>query len=494
MNKNSQDITATQLPGALAAQRARVAGRDVAAAPESDAPADDPRVTNAVEEYLAALEQGARLKREEFLARHAEVAAPLAECLEALEFLHVAVGGLRVDRGGLEGPFLPESSSAGLLGDFRILRELGRGGMGVVYEAEQISLCRRVALKVLPFAAVLDARNLARFKTEALAAAQLDHPGIVDVYGVGCERGVHYYAMRFIQGRTLAAVIAEARLTRSRRTGPATDSVSCVENDAEQPSAPEAPDAALVPTQTLDSLSTAALTGSTAWFRTIAQIGVQVAEALHHAHEHGIVHRDIKPSNLLVDGEGKVRITDFGLAQVESDATLTLSGDLLGTLRYMSPEQIVGNRADVDHRTDIYSLGATLYELLAREPAFPGNDRRGLLRQIAEEEPRPLRRLDRAIPADLETVVQKAMAREPVFRYATAQEFAADLQRFLQHQPVLARRPNLLERTAKWSRRHRGLVVSAFVLMLFAIVALAASTIVISYQRNLARQEHRRAE
>jgi WD40 repeat protein/serine/threonine protein kinase len=481
MNNDHRDVTATPLSDAPEEQRVGAAGLGAAPPAEGDAPADDPRVTSAIEEYLAALEHGARPRRGEFLAQHAEVAGPLAECLDALDFLHTAVGGLRVHRGGPDALTLSDSASAGLLGDFRIVRELGRGGMGVVYEAEQISLCRRVALKVLPFAAVLDPRNLARFKTEALAAAQLDHPGIVDVYGVGCERGVHYYAMRYIQGRTLAAVIAEARLA-----GATADPARAAERGNE--------DAALVPTQPLDLLSTAVLTGSTAWYRTTAEIGVQVAEALDHAHQHGVVHRDIKPSNLLVDGEGKVRITDFGLAQVETDATLTLSGDLLGTLRYMSPEQIQGSRAGVDHRTDIYSLGVTLYELLAREPAFPGNDRKNLLRQIAEEEPRPLRRIDRAIPADLETVVQKAMAREPAFRYATAGEFAADLRRFLEHKPVLARRPNLVERTAKWTRRHRGLVVSAFVLMLFAIAALAASTIVISQQRDVAQLERTRAE
>jgi WD40 repeat protein len=355
--------------------------------------------------------------------------------------------------------------------------------MGVVYEAEQVSLGRRVALKVLPFAAVLDPRNLARFKTEALAAAQLDHPGIVDVYGVGCERGVHYYAMRYIQGRTLADLIAEGH--RSRALVSRTDADRGNEDYADE---------ILTPTQPLDFLSTAVLTDGTAWFRIAAQIGVQVAEALDHAHEHGVVHRDIKPSNLLVDGEGKVRITDFGLAQVETDTTLTLSGDLLGTLRYMSPEQVLGSRSGVDHRTDIYSLGVTLYELLARKPAFSGHDRKSLLREITAEEPRSLRRVDRAIPADLETVVQKAMAREPAFRYATAEELAADLRRFLEHKPVLARRPNFVERTAKWTRRHRGLVASAFVVMLFAIVALAVSTIIISQQRDLARAERTRAE
>jgi WD40 repeat protein/serine/threonine protein kinase len=478
--------------------------RDVCAQSAADAPAaDDPRVTCAVEAYLAALEHGTRPKRDEFLARHAEIAVPLAECLDALDFLHSAVGGLRINRSGVDGSVATDSFATGILGDFRIVRELGRGGMGLVYEAEQISLSRRVALKVLPFAAVLDPRNLARFKTEALAAAQLDHPGIVDVYGVGCERGVHYYAMRYIEGRTLAAVISQAR----RLAKPETTASECGVPGAEFGGEDEGQSAKdetcahpgrargrYPPTQAIDDLSTVASAGGSAWFCTAAEIGVQVAEALQHAHQQGIVHRDIKPSNLLVDGEGNVRVTDFGLAQMESDATLTLSGDLVGTLRYMSPEQVVGNRAGVDHRTDIYSLGATLYELLALDPAFSGTDRKELLRRIASEEPPALRRVVRAIPPDLETLVQKAMAREPAFRYSTAAEFADDLRRFLQHKPVLARRPNLLERTAKWSRRHRGLVVSAFGMMVFAIAALTASTIIISHQRDLAEADRRRTE
>ena len=219
------------------------------------------------------------------------------------------------------------------------------------------------------------------------------------------------------------------------------------------------------------------------FFRIVTQLGVQAAEALGHAHELGVVHRDIKPGNLLVDLRGQLWVSDFGLAQFQRDAGLTLTGDLLGTLRYMSPEQALARRGVVDHRTDIYSLGATLYELLTGEPAYSGQDREELLRQISWEEPRPLRRLRRSIPADLETIVLKAMAKRVEERYATAREMAEDLRRFLEQKPILARRPTLLERAAKWSRRHRAMVTSALVMLVLAAVGFAASTVLIAREQ-----------
>ena len=175
------------------------------------------------------------------------------------------------------------------------------------------------------------------------------------------------------------------------------------------------------------------------YFRTIARLGIQAAEALDHAHQNGILHRDIKPANLLVDDAGKLWITDFGLARIEADAGMTMTGDLLGTLRYMSPEQALAKRVVVDHRSDIYSLGVTLYELLTLQPAFAGDDRQELLRQIAFEEPQPPRQINAHIPQDLETIVLKAIEKNPADRYATAQELADDLQRFIANKPIKAR-------------------------------------------------------
>jgi tetratricopeptide (TPR) repeat protein len=195
-----------------------------------------------------------------------------------------------------------------------------------------------------------------------------------------------------------------------------------------------------------------------------------VAGALEHAHQQGVVHRDIKPSNLMLDARGKVWVTDFGLARVESAASLTVTGDLVGTLRYMSPEQALAKRVVIDHRTDVYSLGATLYELLTLEPVFGGKDRQELLRQIAFEEPMPPRRWNRAIPGELETIVLKALEKNPADRYATAQDFADDLERFVKDEPIRARRPSLAQRARKWARRHRGLVRTAAALALVVLL------------------------
>jgi len=187
----------------------------------------------------------------------------------------------------------------------------------------------------------------------------------------------------------------------------------------------------------------------------VVNLGRQAALALEYAHQMGIVHRDIKPANLMVDAHGTLWVADFGLAQVQSDTGLTMTGDLVGTIRYMSPEQALAQRVAVDHRTDIYSLGVTLYEFLTLERAFDGKGRQEVLRQVAFEEPRPPCRLNKSIPAELQTIVLKAMAKNPAERYATAQELADDLERYLEDKPIRAKRPTLMQRAKKWSRRHK---------------------------------------
>ncbi len=220
-----------------------------------------------------------------------------------------------------------------------------------------------------------------------------------------------------------------------------------------------------------------------------ALLGVQAAEALEHAHQLGVIHRDVKPANLLVDTRGNLWITDFGLAHCQTQAELTRTGDLVGTLRYMSPEQAQAQRAQVDHRTDIYSLGVSLYELLTLEPAFRGNDRQELLQQIAGQEPWPPRRLNKAIPRELETIVLKALSKSPAERYATAQELADDLRRFLDDRPIQARRPTLAQRLRRWLRRHKAVAVTAGLagglFLLLGLVALAVSN------RSIAREKGR---
>jgi tetratricopeptide (TPR) repeat protein len=420
--------------------------RAASAIPNGSGGADDPRVLHAVEEYLAELEAGRAPGRAAFLARHAAVADRLGEYLDGLELIHRA--------GSAAGPAAPaaEADLAGAepLGDFLLVRELGRGGMGVVYEAVQRSLGRKVALKVLPFAAALDARQLQRFQNEARAAAGLQHPHVVAVFGVGCERGVHYYAMQLIDGQTLAAVIAALR-------------------------DPLGADASLSSTVRAALSTRPDGARSRPYFRSVAELGVQAAEALDHAHQLGVVHRDVKPGNLMLDAAGKLWVTDFGLAQVATEAGLTLTGDLVGTLRYMSPEQALAKRVPVDHRTDVYSLGATLYELLTLRPAVAGNDRQELLRQIAFEEPVPPRRLDRTVPAELETVVLKALQKNPADRYATAGELADDLSRFLKNVPIRARPPTAGQRVRKWGRRHPALVAALAAALTAAVLVLGGS-------------------
>jgi serine/threonine protein kinase len=463
---------------------------------------DDPRVIAALDEYVAALEAGRKPDRQAFLSRHAAVAAALAACLDGMEALHEASSPAQPPASGgiLSADWQPGTP----LGDFRILREVGRGGMGVVYEAEQLSLGRRIALKVLPLALTLDPRQLQRFKNEARAAAQLHHPHIVPVYFVGSERGVHFYAMQYIDGQSLAEMI-QSLLGREEEGGRGEEGRT---KTRKAPSRGNAtllpPPSSLLPSsetlaEPLAVLATAHSSSRTQFYRAVARLGVQAAEGLEHAHQYGVVHRDIKPGNLLVDGQGHLWITDFGLAQFQADAGLTQTGDLLGTLRYMSPEQAGGQRVPLDHRTDIYSLGATLYELLTLRPAFDGSDRQTLLRQILHNEPRPPRAVVKAIPTELETIILKAMAKVPAERYATARELAEDLSRFLEHQPIRARRATLAQRGLKWARRHPSVVGATVVLcVLTTLGSLISAGLIGREERNtkaaLQREEQRARE
>jgi len=453
------------------------------------------QIVRILTEFLEELEAGASLDSEKLAAQCPEVAAPLKGCLASLKFLHDAVSeqgrlnlpgkaDLSEGKDGLsDGARLSE---VGRFGDFRLVREVGRGGMGVVYEAEQISLGRRVALKILPFAATLNARQLQRFKNEAQAAACLHHTNIVPVFGIGCEHGVHYYSMQYIDGQTLAAVIAE--LQKDPRPKEFTSTL----DEGQQPTQFSTVD----PRPSVLGPRSSMLDPRSSFFKMVACLGIQAAEALDHAHQLGVVHRDIKPANLLLEivpgvdtlrGEPRafttgVRlwITDFGLARLTSscggdDGNLTLTGDLVGTIRYMSPEQTQGRPLGVDHRTDIYSLGVTLYELLTLRPAFSSSDRHELLHQILSEEPTRPRRSNPAIPPELETIVLKAMAKGPAERYATGRELAADLERFLKDEPIRARRPTPLQRARKWARRHKPIVWSAIVALLATLAGLAGS-------------------
>jgi serine/threonine protein kinase len=423
--------------------------------------------------YVEARQGGQEPDRTQLLAAHPNLRDDLEAFFASHDEMERLAAPLRDDaKRAAPSPSVSSQipGDIGQLGDFRLLREIGRGGMGVVYEAEQISLRRRVALKVLPFAAALDSRQLQRFKNEALAAAHLRHENIVPVHAVGEERGVHYYAMQFIEGRSLAHWIADLRLQIA-----------------------DCPDkSAMATTPPVATLATERSTGSRRYYDWVARLGRQAALALEHAHSVGIVHRDIKPANLLLDPRGQLWIADFGLAQMAGDAGLTITGEVLGTLRYASPEQVLARRGVVDHRSDVYSLGATLYELLMLRPIFEGRDRNELLRQIANDEPQSPRSVHPSVPRELETIVLKALGKEPSERYPTARELADDLERFLDNRPVLARRPTLAERLRKLARRHPSLIGAGVLVLLLLTAASVLSAVLIRGEQQKAEEAYRR--
>ncbi len=443
-------------------------------------------IVDVLEKVSAKIRAGEMVDFAAVVAEHPECSERLRKLLPTVEVLaSLSDGEAEVRASSNRGPgeavdLATPLPIAGMLGDYRIVREVGRGGMGIVYEAEQLSLKRRVALKVLPFASVLDQRQLQRFRNEAQAAAALRHPHIVQVFAIGCERGVHYYAMDYIEGQTVAEAISDLAEPEHAR-----DPTSINSSTTQMPESASG--------RTADSawnvISSAASCRAPEFLRTVAKLGVQAAEALEHAHRLGIVHRDIKPSNLLLDAQGQLFVTDFGLAMTSTDSNLTMSGDVLGTVRYMSPEQVQAKHQVMDHRADIYSLGITLYEMLTLRPAFTSTVRQTLMQQVVEDDPPKPRQINPAVPRDVETIVLKAIAKEPNSRYATAEEFANDLQRFLTDVPIWARRPSLVERSRKWAKRHRAIVRSMLLLLAVGATVLLGLTRA-QYRRRMAITQH----
>jgi WD40 repeat protein/serine/threonine protein kinase len=440
-----------------------------------------------VDEFAERYRRGERPSVREYTDRYPRLAEQIRELFPALAEIEQVKEEQRAP-----APTAAEQPAADLpprLGDYRILREVGRGGMGIVYEAEQVSLGRRVALKVLPLAASRDATALKRFQREARSAARLHHTNIVPVFDVGQQDEAFFYAMQFIPGQPLDQVIGELR--RLRPAGGGLDPPAAPAG-APNPSAAAlflltrpypTPDSSATATSPEDPNAVAAgrparaepsgvSSGGRHYFLSVARIGQQAALALAYAHARGVVHRDVKPSNLLLDAAGVVWMTDFGVAKTEEDG-LTRTGDLPGTLRYLAPERFDGR---CDARADVYSLGLTLYELLALRPAFDARDRLRLIDQIKAGDPPRLRALDPRIPRDLETLILKATDRDPGRRYQTAGDLAEDLRRFTADEPIRARRASGAERLARWARRNRGLAAALAALALLLVTAAAAST------------------
>ncbi len=431
------------------------------------------RLARILDDYLVAAELGSPISPDELLARHPEDADRLRGYLSGLELFHAAAAATKLP------PSIATAGGGQVLGDFQLVRELGRGGMGVVYEAEQISLKRRVALKILPFTAGHDEKQIGRFKNEAQAAARVEHPNIVPVYAVGHENGVHYYAMQLIDGQSLTKMLAELQ--------PRTSTAAAGTTAPDFSRTPQSNNKrAHTPVESrLVGASSASMNagGTNDHVRAVARLGVQAAEALAAAHEFGIVHRDVKPSNLLVDDHGKLWVTDFGLARCRESSGLTQSGDVLGTMRYMSPEQALGRGELVDHRTDVYSLGVTLYELATlHHPAGDATDAQ-LLVDRRRFVSKPLRHWNRHIPMDFQTIIMKAIAEFSNERYATAQAFADDLHRFLEGKPILASPPGIVSRAGKWARRHRGLVAAGAAVLLVAVVGQFVNTLLLAKEK-----------
>ncbi len=453
----------------------------------------DPRMEEVVDSILARFRAGERPSVEECVARYPEAGEKIRMLLPGMLIIEEARDQEKAGLGAKDANRIASSDQAtGVapgrllrLGEYRLLHEVGRGGMGVVYEAIQESLGRRVALKVLPYYSLLDVRLLERFRREAQAAAKLQHANIVPVYGFGEERSshdeharIHYYAMQFVEGRGLDQVLREVRRLRGANHAeldaqriPESDKLtssvalgllsgwSSGEGASREALPPSAP-----PNRAGRRRGSAVLTPAPQqYYAAVAGLARQAAEALDYAHERGILHRDVKPSNILLEPSGKVWITDFGLAKDESLADLTGPGEILGTLRYMSPESLQGR---ADRRSDVYGVGVTLYELLTLRPAFDGADRKRIEHQIAAGEPGRPRGADPGIPRDLESIALKAIRKDPGDRYASARDLALDLGCFERGVRVRTSPVSVASLGLRAAKRHRVLAAGLGLLLL----------------------------
>ncbi len=402
----------------------------------------------ALDEFHRLRASGADVDLDAFCARHPDAGADLRAELDALMLAARGLAGLRDGAAMSSSPTLTAGTR---LGDFEIVRELGRGGMGVVYEARQSSLARKVALKLLPAPLAAIPASIERFRREGEAAARLEHPAIVRVHAVGLDQGTSWIAMELVEGRSLSSGLTD--LAKDARRG---SDGWC---------------AAFGPRSAGDE---------TSHVRIVARLVAEVAGALDHAHRHGVVHRDVKPSNILIRADGHPVLTDFGIARIEGQESVTRAGELPGTSHYLAPEQVRGG-AMVGPACDVYSLGVTLYEALTLKRPFDGATTQDLLERILNREPIPPRSLHRDIPSDLETICLTAIEKDPRRRYAAAADFADDLARFLDHRTIRAR-------PTRWWRRSLRLVHrrpwQSVAVALALVVAVGGPTSIAVVQSN----------
>jgi tRNA A-37 threonylcarbamoyl transferase component Bud32 len=390
------------------------------------------RVNAILAEYLGAVQAGRPPDRQELLARHPDLAAALQAFFADQDRFQAAAAPLQavVPPPAGEAPTMPPEAptpaepTPGLgryFGDYELLQEIARGGMGVVYKARQVSLNRVAALKMILAGQLASAADVQRFRTEAEAAANLDHPHIVPIYEVGEHQGQHYFSMKYIDGGSLADQVL--KLVRDPKAA--------------------------------------------------ASLLATVARAVHHAHQRGILHRDLKPGNILLDAQGQPHVTDFGLAKrVEADTGQTRTGAILGTPSYMAPEQARAEKG-LSTAADVYSLGAVLYELLTGRPPFRAGTPLDTVLQVLEQEPARPRSVNAALHPDLETICLKCLDKDPRRRYESAAALADDLERWLHSEPILARPSTAAERVLKWARRKPAAATLLAVSALAVVVLLA---------------------
>jgi serine/threonine protein kinase/WD40 repeat protein len=374
-------------------------------------------------------------------------------------------------------------------GDYELLEEIARGGMGVVFKARQVSLNRLVALKLISAGALATPELVKRFKAEAEAAASLSHPNIVPIYEIGEHQGQHYFSMELIEGPSLRDALAADRM-ESDRPSVIRDRSSVIRDQSEARSRSLVTDHGILITDH----------GS---LNTRVQLIATLARAVHYAHQRGILHRDIKPGNILLDANGAPHLTDFGLAKlVEKESTLTHTNAVLGTPAYMSPEQARGETKEVTTAADVYGLGAVLYETLTGMPPFAGGTSLETIRQVLEQEPRRPSVFNPAIDRDLETICLKCLDKDPGGRYSSAAGLAADLERWLRHEPIMARRAGPGERLRKWVQRRPAIAALTATSALLLMAMVASAVLSAAYERSralnlqgqLARQYLRRGQ